>query len=234
MAGYAPSRLFYLVLLKLNAIQAGGTPTATQLSDMSDTLDDIIQALSADGLRLWVQNDLTLPLVAAQSLYSIGTSAADLNTARPQRVFSARLRTISDGTDTPLVCYSRSDYNLLSNKSQTGVPNAIYYDPKLPNGQLYVYLVPDATVASTYEIILTVQQPLETVTSSSTAITFPNEWFEALKWLMCDALSLDYGVSGEEYQLIAAKAQYWRNKLEDWDQEESSVRFSRDVRGMRF
>ena len=227
MAGYTQSRLIYLALRKIGVIQSGGTPTANQLADAQDTLDDMIQEWQADGLRLWVMDDITVPLVAGKKTYTIGPSGADVTAPRPERIIGGRRHDLTSGYDTPMVYYSRTDYNQLSNKDQTGQMVAFYYDKHLV-GTVYVYLVPDATIAAQYTLILTVQKPLDSVTSSTTTMQFPNAWFQALKYGLAAALAPDYGVPVDQRQLLMQETQMYKANLENYDQEDPSTYFTID------
>ncbi len=230
MAGYTQSRLIYLVLLKLGVINAGATPSATQTADVTDAIDDMIQEWQADGLRTWVLQDIVVPLVAGQKVYTLGLTGGVV-TPRPERLYGVRRHDLVSGIDTPLVMYSSSDYLTLSNKDQTGTPTAIFYDKYIPYGNLYVYLVPDDTAAMEYSIILSVQMPLASVTSYTSDLQFPNAWFQALKWGVADELAMDYGVPGQLQQLIQQKAMYYKTNLENYDQEDASPYFTLDLTG---
>lgn len=229
MAAYTQSRLIYLALLKISAIDVGATPTTNQTDDATDALDDLIKEWQADGLRLWAQEDLTITMTASKSSYSIGPTSADVTNDRPMRVIYGRLHNTSSGDDIPLLQYSRWDYNNLGNKTNTGTPNSFYYDPQIPNGNLYLYNVPDSTAASTYSVILTYQKPVTDITYSTTSLVYPDEWFQALKWGLAAELLTEYGYPLNEGQYIIAKAEYYKRRLEDWDQEQASTRFGLEL-----
>jgi len=230
MAGYTQSRLIYLALLKLGVINAGATPSATQIADATDALDDMIQEWQVDGLRTWVLQDLTIPLVAGQRVYTLGPTGGVV-TPRPERLYGARRHDLVSGIDTPLVMYSSSDYLMLSNKDQTGTPIAIFYDKHIPNANLNIYLVPDAAAAAEYSVILSVQTPLTSVTSSTTDLQFPNAWAQALKWGLADELAMGYGVPAQLQQFVQQKAMYYKTNLENYDQEDASPYFTLDLTG---
>lgn len=225
MAGYSQSRLIYLALLKLNAIGSGTTPTTVQTNDATDCLDDLVQTWQADGLRLWTEEDITVPLTATVDSYTIGPTGTII-TPRPERVIYAQRRQISNNIDTPMEIMSRWGYNTQSSKQSPGVPVQVYPDMQIPNITLKVWPVPGTTDAADYELILTVQNPLAQITYSTSAIQFPNAWFQALKWGLASELIPEYEVTGELAALITQKAAFYKEKLEDWDQEVASVYFT--------
>ena len=58
----------------VGALEEGGTPTATQLSDCSRTLNMLVKYWAADGLKVWVNEELVVFPVKNQRQYTFGAS----------------------------------------------------------------------------------------------------------------------------------------------------------------
>jgi hypothetical protein len=118
----------------------------------------------------------------------------------------------------------------LGSKFSTGTANTIFYDAKVTNGILYVYLTPDANSQTNLELHIVAQMPLKDVTKASDIVDFPNEWMNCLVWNLADQLSLEYGVPMNARQEIAQRANGYREHMSDWDVEASSTFFQPDFR----
>lgn len=97
---------------------------------------------------------------------------------RPIQIVECRLHR-ADGNDTPLMIGGRLDYMTLSNKTQTGTPNQVYYDKQLTDGALYVWLAP--TDMQNY-LKFTARLPIQDMDNLTDDFEIAQEWYEALAW----------------------------------------------------
>ena len=81
----------------IGAYQAGETPPDDELQEALDALNGIIHAWQASGVLIWAQETITVPLVAGQASYQIGTGAADVNLPRPVKATNAIARWLRAG-----------------------------------------------------------------------------------------------------------------------------------------
>ena len=95
---------------------------------------------------------------------------------RPLVILEAR-RINGDGISTPLLQISRNEYMSLSDKSNSGIINQIFYDPQLTNGVLFVWPT-CADVKDTLE--LTIKAPISDFDASNNAGELPPEWRDAI------------------------------------------------------
>src|SRR5262249_19734518 len=91
-----------------------------------------INAHSAFNVTLTV--GLPSAAAAGNAVFSYQTK-----TGRLLRIVDARVKSIDSGTETPLMMTARVDYNMLSNKSEPGTINQIFYDRQLSAGYINVW-----------------------------------------------------------------------------------------------
>lgn len=213
----------------LEVIGLGETPLTEDFTNCAQALNIMVKAWQIDGYKLWAIRDISVPLVAGNASYQIGDTATGTGavvTNRPLRIQDAYIRDSND-KDTSLEIIPRATYDLLSDKTASGIPNQIFYDPLLTNGVLYVWPVPtDAT--STIHIV--VQKPLADFNLSADNPDFPQEWYQALKWGLAAEVGLEYGATERKIARIEQKAMIFKEQLNNWTQEEPSMFFSPVVR----
>lgn len=226
-------QIISLALRKLGVLELGDTPDAATVANASLALNLFIKQMATTGIKLWKVNELVLPLVAGQTQYVIGPGSVDLDTDKPFKVIQGWLR---NNTVTPAIddvqmqLLSKQEYNLLGSKFSTGTPNSIFYDVRQSNGNMYVYVTPDANAAATFQLHFVCQQPMQDVNTGSQTPDFPNEWMNVLVWNLADQLAIEYGVPGNHRQEIAVRAKMYKEELEGWDVESYSTFFQPDMR----
>lgn len=156
-----------------------------------------------------------------------------VTTDRPVRILHSYLRTTSTSVDgAPMTILSREEYHAFGNKTTTGTPHSIYYDPQLTNGVLYFCNAPSSTVASTQTARLIVQRPLQDMDASTDEFDFPQDWFRALKWGLASEIGSDYGASSRVLDRIDARAEEMKRLVADFTtvEEETSTFFTPSMR----
>ena len=229
-------QIITLALRKLGVLELGSVPDSETVANASLALNLYIKQMETEGLKLWTVNELVLPLVNNQTVYSIGpvsqVPATDLNTPKPLKIIQGWLRqiTVQPPIDTPMQLLSQQEYNTLGSKFSTGVANSLYYEIRQNSGNLHVYLTPNYNAAYQYELHLTAQQPIEDINTGSSIPNFPAEWMNTLVWNLADQLAIEYSVPGNHRQEIAMRAKTYREQLTDWDIESVSTFFQADLR----
>jgi hypothetical protein len=131
-------------------------------------------------------------------------------------------------TETPMRVYSRQEYMDLPTKSNTGNPNIIFYAPKLPLGELYIWPAaedPDTAVRFTYS------RPIYDFVLNSDTGDFPQEWQEALTSGLALRLAQAYQAPATRIQVLEALATATAQILISWDREPESISFVPDLEG---
>lgn len=149
---------------------------------------------------------------------------------RPLRILDQGnyIRIISSNNDTPIAMISKTDYNIYGYKASTGIPNSIYYDPQMGNGQLYVYPTP---ADSTRELHLFAQMPIVDMLLAGDVPDFPQEWFLALKFGLARELLVEYGADQATEARIERRYMEVVPELLEFSVEEASAYFTYDNRG---
>jgi len=237
-------QIISLALRKLGVLEIGDTPDDGVVDNASLSLNLLIKQLSTEGLKLWKNSEIIIPLTSGKTVYTLGGSSSDLMydsqapavaiTDKPLKAIQGYYRNMQTTpyVDTPVMILSKQEYNTLGSKYSTGVANSVFYDVKIRNGLLHIYLTPDAYTQTNLRLHLVVQLPLNDVLNSSDIPDFPNEWMNCLIWNLADQLSIEYGVPLNYRQEIMARALMYKNQLTDWDVEASSTFFQPDYRSV--
>jgi hypothetical protein len=228
----------------MGVLEIGDTPDTNTLNNASMSLNLLIKQMSTEGLKLWKNSELIIPLTAGQTTYTLGGPTSSLMydslapsipiTDKPLKVIQGfyRRTTVTPVIDTPVILLSKQEYNVLGSKFSTGTANSLYYSVKVLSGVLYVYLTPDTYSQGNLELHLVAQMPLNDVTASTDVPDFPNEWMNTLVWNLADQLAIEYGVPMNYRQEIMQRAMLYKAQLTDWDVESSSTFFQPDFRSV--
>jgi hypothetical protein len=149
---------------------------------------------------------------------------------KPLRIPTARRIQSSGGTDQEIemIQTARLDYERLPNKLSSGIPVQFYYDPKISDGDFYVWPVP---ATSSLYINITYYRPLNIFDTSATAPDFPNEWLSAIKYQLAVRC---FGLFGLPVRNdIVAIAERALESVQSWDTDSEPINFSYDDTGSR-
>lgn len=138
---------------------------------------------------------------------------------RPLRILDGFVRQFA-GSDVPCRMISRDEYNRYGQKSSTGTPIQLYYDPQENSGNLYVY---PASSDARSVLFIEFQKPIEDFTSSTDDFDLPQEWQEAIVFNLAWRLAVDYSVPKDKYLRIKEMALAFFMRLDGYDQEPASV-----------
>ena len=132
--------------------------------------------------------------------------------------------------DLPMSILSEQEYNILGSKYNTGTVNSVFYKPSVLNGTVKVFLTPNASTATTYELHMTVQRPIEDITTANQTFDFPSEWYQCLRWGLASELAADYGLPLDKLGGVIQRAEQYKQRLMAWDVEYASTFFQPDIR----
>lgn len=210
------------------AIAQGETASATLVSEAAEALNMLVKAMQADGMPLWAIKKYAVTLTATGS-YTIGVSQT-VNTPKPLKVLQAFLHNTSSGIDTPLRVITRQEYELLGNKTSSGTPTQVFYEPLLTTGVLYVHPVPDATIAAANTLSIIYQRPFEDFDAANDEPDFPQEYYHCIKLLLADVLAPEHGLSIQERQDLSKRAGIAKLEALGFGTEEGSMYLQADIR----
>lgn len=213
----------------VGALAQGEVPTSDQYTEASEALNMMVKAWMADGLPIWAMTQYAVPLTANKTSYRIGTGQ-EINISKPLKVVQAFLRDITSNVDIPMRIITKQEYNILGNKSTTGQPVQIYYDPLRDYGDLYLFPTPDTTSAGAKQVYIIYQRMYEDFDTTTDTPDFPQEWLEALKYGLAVRLSAEYGVPVQERGMLRQEAEIARATALSFGTEEGSLYFQREFR----
>lgn len=154
----------------------GETPAPEDMTKAVEQLNLMLKTWGADPEpKLWQLTEGSVTLLASTSSYAL-TAA--------RKVLSARRRT-GTGTaqnDVPLNVISRQEYFNKPNKLSIGYPIDVYFDPQRAARTLYVYPIPDATIAAAVTIPYTYLRVIEDIDALDDDFDLPQEWLEVLQY----------------------------------------------------
>jgi hypothetical protein len=149
--------------------------------------------------------------------------------ARPLRIKNPRYKDAS-GFERPLDMWSRSQYMGMTDKDQTSdSPVAVYYDPQRTNGVLYVWPCCDNVDG---EILFDAQMPTEILSARTDEPLITDEWQNVVALNLAALIGIEYPLEVPKQHLawIEQKAQVGFNRLQNFDQEVTSIFLSPSAR----
>lgn len=211
-------------------ISEGSVPTSEQYAMYMNDLNRLINLWQTQGLKLWLQTDLSITLVAGQggpgSPYTI-YSGGDVNMTKPLRIQQGYYLESGGANRRPIYPLSWDEWMRLSQTTQLGAVAQYFVDKQATSLNVYLWLIPDAQAATGTAHLLTQQQVVDPISLTET-MNFPPEWGIALVWGLADEIA-----SGQPQTIMdrcQGRAAVYRAMLEDWDVEDAATSFAPDQR----
>lgn len=221
----SPERIIRFAMQDAGLLSAGQDPDSYQLAQYMTRLNDLINFMQTRGLKLWLNELLTVPLIAGQSLYTINPTG-NIAMTKPLRVLQGSFIDQYQITR-PLLVLSRDEYMRLSAQTQMGSVNSYFTDKQQLSLNVYLWLTPDS-FAALGTVQLLIQTQVQNLVSLTDSMNFPMEWFIALHWILADDIST--GQPQDVIERCATKAAGFMQALEDFDVEDASTMFAPDQR----
>lgn len=220
-----PAGIIYDAMQDSGKLRQGNVPTSEDYEKHGRRLLDLIKLWCTQGLKLWLELDQSITLVAGTTSYTLGPGGSII-TAKPMRVTQGYFQD-ANGNRRPIFAISREEYLRLANVTQQGAVTQYFVDKQQANLVVSFWNTPDATAALGTAHLL-IQQQVTTFTNLTETMNFPEEWRIALRWGLADEIST--GQPQEIMTRCASRAATYRMMLEDWDVEDASTRFEPDSR----
>lgn len=214
----------------IGVVAQGETPTTDQTTEAALSLNGLVKAWQADGMPLWALKTYSMPLTASTASYRIGVSQA-INTPKPLKIIQAFNHDSNSNVDIPIRIITRQEYNMLGNKTSSGNPIQVFYDPQNTYGDLYVFPVPTSTEAAANTIKIVYQRPFEDFDVSTDTPDFPQEWYDALTYGLATRLAPEYGVPTNDRKMLWQEMTIIKQDALNFGLEEGSLYFGVDRRG---
>jgi len=179
MATYTVSQLIDMALEELGEKSAGNPVTPERIRQGLRRLNSMIALWRRQRYLVFHLVEKSVVATGAVS-YTIGPTGDMVLDPRPTKIESAFIRMLNSGqpVDKPIgILPAMEDYGRIINKSVTGLPQTLAYDPAHPNGVLYPWPVP---LASIYELHVYVPAVLSGFTAVTETVDLPEEYCTAL------------------------------------------------------
>jgi len=174
---------------ELGVATPGYTLSAEEAAVGLETLNAMLGQWGARGLMVHAPSLISFSLSAGTGSYTIASSGADVSETRPERVIGGYVRESGGTQDFGLKPLTRSEYDSIPLKSQTGRPTRYYYDNTYAAGTIYFYPVPDAA----YTAYLDTFGPFTSFADLTTDYSIPGEYEEAFAYGLAVRLASQSG-----------------------------------------
>lgn len=217
-------------MLNAGLLQPGNYPSSQALADYTSRLNDKFGVMQTQGQKLWLEEDLLVPLVQGQVLYTIGPGG-NVDRVKPLRVKQGYYIEQSGTSRRPLgkdgTGLSRQEYKILSNPNEEGQIQEYYVDKQRDTLNVYFWLAPSAQ-AVLGEAHLIIHNQIDEVVNIKDVVDFPSEWSNALHWALAEEICTGQPEAiTQRCERMAAKHV---GMLQDWDVEDADTRFQPDQR----
>lgn len=221
-----PYRLIRDGMVEAGYLGRGRDPTSDHLAMYQNKLNDVFSSLQIrPGLKLWLNQDIVIPLVAGQNLYTMGPGGS-VSMVRPIRAFEAYY-TDQNNNRRPMIQIARNEWDSLSTVQVQGALNNFYIDKQQLTLNLWIWQTPD-TQAATGQFHLIITQQVGGLVSLTDQINFPVEWYLAVMWSF--AAEICTGQPPAIVSRCEAKKAEYLEIVEGWDVEDASTYFTVDTR----
>lgn len=207
----------------IGAVAQGETPTTDQVTEAAFALNGLVKAWQADGMPLWAIKQKTLSLVSGQRSYTI-------TTPKPLKVLQAWNHNVNTNIDIPMRIITQQEYMVLGNKTSTGNPIQLYYDPQRDQGVMNLWPVPSTVEQSANTIQYICQVPFEDFDAATDAPDFPQEWYDAVTYGLATRLAPEYGLDATARKLLWQEMTLIKQDALNFGLEEGSMYFQVDRR----
>lgn len=143
-----------------------------------------------------------------------------------------RVRNMTTGNnsqynETPIFLFSRQEYNILSNKTNTGLTSQVYFQPLRDTSAFYLWPVPNNAINL---VLFTYERDLLDFDTPTDSADMPAEWTRTVVMCLAAELANIAGIPDNRAADIVGRANAMREKLLGWDNDEYSIRIQPDYR----
>jgi hypothetical protein len=233
--GYAYSQsanmIIEMAMRDAGLIDKAEFPDSDDYAEYMQRLNMMINFEQTQGLKLWLQENVTITPVLNQQSYAFGPNG-DVVMPRPTRIISGFFTfptSITNGIQVryPLYQMSRDEFNNLGVLNVPGIMNSFFADKQQLNLIVWLWLLPDLFTSQATCTFVT-QTQVNQVISLTDQMNFPIEWFQYLHWNL--AAEIDTGQPAAIQAQNDSMASFYRTALENFDVEDTSTFLQMDYR----
>lgn len=191
-------------LRKIGALAIDQTPAATEYTNGTIALNGLIGEFRALQMPIWARTSTSFALTASTQSYNIGSSQT-INVPYPIHILQAWRVDTGSTTRVPMEIIPNFNINLYPTTS-AGRPIQINYQPKINQGVLQVWPVPDADAVTNCTVYIVYQRPYEYFNGSTDTLDMPEEWVHPVIYQLAVRLAPEYGLPLMERQQLAKEA----------------------------
>lgn len=228
------------ITTQLNGALALNDTAVTVDSTAGMTVGDNVGIILSDNSLYWT-TILTIPTSTTLTLTAGVTGEASNNAIvftftnriyKPLRVLSSRLvNGIDSGatttkTEVLMNSVSYQDYFEMPSKTSNGTPNEFHYNPRLLNGNMYIWLRPNDC---NYRAEFTYERVIDDLDTATDDFDLPAEWEEPVTWQLAVRIAPAFGKGKKMREEILPLAIQMKQDLMAWDSEINSVSIMPDM-----
>jgi hypothetical protein len=223
------------------SLVASGSTSIPLISSAGLAVNNQIGLQLTSGIIQWttistiVGNTITIPapgLSASMTPNAYQWSyATPIN--RPLRIVSTRrfyYPSLPNIQETEMIIMSRLDYRRLTNKSNTGIPTQVFYDPQIQSGLGILWVWPSPPDYTNF-INFTWYRPIADFLNPNNIADCPQEWLNAIIWNLAVEMAPEYDVPTEVFSRVQQMAAQKLALVAGFDREPESVNFGVDWQG---
>lgn len=180
-----------------------------QLTQGLTVANGVLQALQTEGANVFRQTPTSLTVTAGTPTVPIPNDVVGIEEAR-------WVQSTNPLYERPLGRFQWAQYMQLPNKNAQGAPSIFMFDYQRDTTQLYAWPVNQTSGT----INCTTIRRANNVLAVGDAIDLPPEWMLGFDYMLADALMDDQGIAQADpatAQRITGHAQFWKQKLLDFD-----------------
>lgn len=173
-------------------LHEGQGPNADDITDGLFVWNAMLDAWNLERFYMYTVQRAEFALVAGQQVYTIGTGA-NFNVPRPIKIESAGSIVQGDGTlpyEKPIQMVTPEQWrDIQLKKIPSGMTDALWYQPALPNGLINLFPVP---ADSANKIALYCWTQLGQIANAGVTITFAPGYVDAMRYLLAMKLAPEW------------------------------------------
>lgn len=169
----------------LGVYATGENPSADESQDALAALNALLAEVS-NGAMVYAKTLDVIALAASQTSVTVGPSGTTI-TARPVNVLPESYIVLS-GVSYPLDVFTLQQYNSISVKATSGIPEGIYVQPDMPNITVTLWPVPSQAMT----LNLWSDKQLASFPTLTTVVSLPPGYEAALPPMLAEEIAPEY------------------------------------------